>query len=57
MSWPSKTDAIEHIVVCLETVGTREFFDPFFKIIHEVLSVDQCMIFMLAKFRIYKVWQ
>jgi DNA-binding CsgD family transcriptional regulator len=48
MNWLSKAETIDHIVDCLEALGTREFAQPFFSLIDTVLAVDQCMIFMLS---------
>ncbi|MCZ6820500.1 MAG: LuxR C-terminal-related transcriptional regulator [Calditrichaeota bacterium] len=47
MSWLHRTDSIELITECIETLGTRDLFQPFFSLIDAILGVDQCMVFML----------
>lgn len=47
MNWFNKPETIELSVECIETLGTRDFFDPLFRLIEGLLAVDQCMIFML----------
>lgn len=38
---------IEHIARCIDSSGTREFFEPFFEMLLDFFGVDQCMIFLL----------
>lgn len=48
-SKPSKLsgDLLDYTTRCIEHSGSREFFDPFFKMIQNLFGVDQCMVFFL----------
>jgi len=40
-------DLLEYTARCIETSGSRDFFDPFFEMLHTFYGVDQVMVFFL----------
>ncbi|MDX2368543.1 MAG: LuxR C-terminal-related transcriptional regulator [Colwellia sp.] len=41
-------DLLDYTARCIEHSGSREFFVPFFDMIHHLFEVDQCMVFFLG---------
>lgn len=40
-------ELLDHTARCVNKLGSREFFDPLFEMIHELFGVDQFMVFFL----------
>lgn len=41
-------DLLGYSVRCVEHLGSRQFFEPFFEMVHDFFGADQCMVFFLG---------
>ncbi len=43
-----QTELLDYVAQCIEQLGSRAFFEPFFDMVHSVFGVDQFMVFFMG---------